>query len=331
MHVTIVVPAKDEANRIERAIRAAAASAQRSSVSCSLLVYANDCSDETAGIARSLAGRVPLSIRVIEESLAPLERDAGRARRRAIDLALADSRCDAIVTTDADATLSAEALSAMSVAVSQGADVVCGRISTRLPDYVAQAPSIRRIDAASAAYSVTLHKVRFAIDVLFGRQPQGARPHYIQSAACMATSSALLRQMGGFPDVPVAEDRALVRAAEALGAVIRYCERANAQVSPRLAGRAAGGMADTIRARLSDPDPFGDEDLAGADIVADTWHAALSARARHAPPPAMPQADPRLRASDLERELPRLRAFAESEVAAWLMAEPAARSTRDAA
>jgi cellulose synthase/poly-beta-1,6-N-acetylglucosamine synthase-like glycosyltransferase len=329
MRLTLVIPAKNEADRIERALHAAVASALRSGTTASILVFANDCEDATADIARRVAGTAPIDVRVVEATLEPAVRDAGRARRRAAELALDDDRPDLIVTSDADATLTPETLGAMAEAIADGADVVCGRISTRLPAS-ARTPSLLRMQAVSAAYREAVHTIRFGIDVLFGRQTHDRRPHYTRSGACMALTAGLHDRMGGLPDVPVAEDRALVREAEALGARIRYCNRARARVSPRFIGRAAGGMAETLRAHAFEADPPGDEEFAAAVPLANLWRTALEARGGGSPP-VMPVADPRLRASELERELPRLRHVVETEVQPWLVSPGAARTARRAA
>ena len=331
MHVTIVIPARDEVRRIVSAVRAASLSARRSDAETTILVYANNCTDDTAEVARRAAEISNVPVRVIEEALAPEQQNAGYARRRAVGLAFSQLGPDLVVTTDADAMLSRETIAAFVASASTGADVTCGRISTRLPASLAASPSIRRIDAVSAQYGGAVRSVRLGIDLLFARQPLGSRPHYIESGACIAVTAALHRRIGGLPDVPSGEDRALARRAAALGAVVRYSDAAHARVSARLRGRAAGGMAETIRARAADPDPFADEDLVTSERLIETWEAALDARAGGAPAPLMPQADPRLRASVLERELPHLQAFLAAKIAPWLAQHATTRPARNAA
>ena len=297
--VVVAIPAKDEERWIGAALSALRCDAGASGVRCEVVVLANDCRDATAAVARASGARV------VERRLPPDRANAGHARRLAMEAALA--LCgpgDVLATSDADARLVPGSLRAIVAAMRSGADLVCGGISTTLPVEIARAPSIRRIDGATEPYQALVHEVRFAIDRLCGAQPDGPRPHYVESGACMALTPALCRAVGGSPDVATSEDRALVRAAERAGARVAYVGGAHAWVSARLDGRARGGMSEAIRNRLVDPDPTADQALASAAALRESWEAALGGRR---PPPVV--ADPPLRASDLERGLAELAAF----------------------
>ncbi len=307
--IVVAIPARDEERYLAHALDALRRAAGE--VRCEVVVLANDCRDATAEVAASFGRRAaPFAVRVIERSLPPGRVGAGHARRLAMDEAA--SLCgpdDIVMTSDADAMVAPATLKAIAAAIAAGADLVCGGISTTLPAAVACAPSIRRIDDASAPYAALVREVRFAVDRLHGAQPEGACPHYVESGACLALTRGLYRALGGLPDRPSSEDRALVRAAEGAGARIAYDAAAHAWVSPRLDGRAVDGMAHAIRSRLADPDPQADQALVAASDLEAYWIEAVGARrlGRRSPPP--PEAAPPLRASDLARELPRLRAL----------------------
>lgn len=319
--IFVAIPAKDEEHDIGRALSALAEAAR--GMRCEVVVLANDCRDATAAVARSHGrqgrdarrGDAPgFGVHAIECRLPPGRANAGHARRLAMDAAVAlCAPGDLLMTSDADAAVTPGTLQAVAAALAR-ADLVCGGISTTLPEAVASAASIRRIDGASEPARALVHEVRFAIDRLFGAQPEGACPHYVESGACLALTPDLYRRLGGLPDVASSEDRALVRAAEAAGARVAYAGAAHAWVSARLDGRAAGGMAEAIRTRLADPDPQADQSLIGVDALEAHWRHALALLAAGAPRPDPPEASPPLRASDLERELPRLRAFVEGVV-----------------
>jgi hypothetical protein len=70
------------------------------------LIFANNCHDESAKIARCLAPRLPFALRVVEKWLPPFLAHSGGARRAAMDLANAwldevGAGDGVILTTDA--------------------------------------------------------------------------------------------------------------------------------------------------------------------------------------------------------------------------------------
>ncbi len=194
-----------------------------------------------------------------------------------------------------------------------------------MPPHLLASPSLQRIDCISQSYAALTHEVRHAIDVLYGVREDGPRPHYVEAGACMAVSARFFERIGGLPDIPTAEDRALVRLAEHAGGRVVYCERAHASVSARLQGRAAGGMAETLRRRLAVPDPVADEALRPCAAIRADWHEALLCLEGGVCPPVR-RADPPLRASDLERDLPSLRAFVNDVVRPDLAAMQSTRA-----
>ena len=82
------------------------------------------------------------------------------------------------------------------------------------------------------------------------------------------------RRTDGVPDLLCGEDRAFVAALRRVGTRIRHAPEVHVTVSGRIVGRAAGGMADTIRRRLTQPDCYVDERLEPA------WNSACRAYAR---------------------------------------------------
>ncbi len=308
-NVTIAIPARNEVEVIESALAALEIAGAGLPAASGVVVLANNCIDGTAAQVRRHARHASMPVRVVECDLPPPRSDAGRARRLAMAAAEGMTREDGyIVTTDADAVLMPDALRAFHERIGTGADLVCGAISTTLPPEILFAPSVQRIDRVTRSYAALAYEVRHAIDRLYGTQEDGDQPHYIEAGACMAVSARFFRRIGGLPDIARGEDRALVRRAELAGGRVVYCERAHAVVSPRLDGRAAGGMAETLLARLSEADPLADESLLSHAAIVEDWRRAVLSLGK-GPRPPLRQAEPRLRASDLERDLPRLRDF----------------------
>ncbi|ETX16708.1 hypothetical protein OCH239_00430 [Roseivivax halodurans JCM 10272] len=309
-HITVAVPACNEAEGLPAHLAALDRAAARTRAQVDVLIFANGCTDDTARLASGFKAR-HCRVRVESATLAPGEANAGTARRLAARMAVALSpETDILVTTDADSQLAPDCLEAFRSGVSAGADLVCGTISFSLAPEVRNAPCMRRHDRIATPYGELMRELRFGIDLLCGRRAPGPLPHYVASGACMALSRALYEAIGGFPDAACGEDRALARCAGRRGARIDYCSRAHAVVSPRLVGRAAGGMADTLRRRLGDPDPLTDAAFLRAADVRRVWQAARSGD-RTA---CLPDAERPMRLSDLERELPRLRAFMDARV-----------------
>ena len=98
------------------------------------MVYANNCSDDSAQVARHAAVAAPVALRVVEVRLPQVQAHAGGARRAAMDLAEAWLRelsafDGVILTTDADSQAARNWISANLNAFARGADAVLGHIS----------------------------------------------------------------------------------------------------------------------------------------------------------------------------------------------------------
>jgi cellulose synthase/poly-beta-1,6-N-acetylglucosamine synthase-like glycosyltransferase len=313
--VAVVIPAMNEEQFIAQAILGAKRSGDFWGGRYSIVVLANNCSDRTVSIVEGLGRSLGSVLHLHIADFPRAERSAGTARRTAVAAALADVEPDVVLSTDADAILTGGTIAAVMSEVDGRADIVCGQIETTLPPVVANAPSILRIDAITARYMKLVHELRFALDLMAGRQSHGTQPHYIESAACLAARRDALEILGGFPAVPSSEDRVLVRAAERAGMNVRYSEDAAAVVSSRLWGRAQGGMAETIRHRLADRDPVGDAMMIPAGRMKALWDAARDG----CRPFALPERrDVPMRASQLEREYSSALEFVSTFVRPWI-------------
>src|ERR1700744_181603 len=90
----VAIPANDEAERIEACL--AALAGQRDpegrplGETCfEVLVFANNCTDDTAAVTAALAADMPQTVTVVTETLPHDRSSAGWARKRAMDLAAA--------------------------------------------------------------------------------------------------------------------------------------------------------------------------------------------------------------------------------------------------
>ncbi len=312
-NITVAVPACNEEACIRAHLAALDKAAARTCANVAVLIFANGCADRTAAITRAFAA-AHLDLRVCEATLAPGEANAGMARRVAARVALElFPGTDILVTSDADSELAPASLDAIREQISSGVDLLCGSTSCSLPDEIRNAPNVRRHERLAMPYAALMRELRFGVDRLCARQAPGQVPHYTASGACMAVSRAFYDRIGGLPGDSSSEDRALLRRAERCGARIHFSHAAHATVSPRLVGRAAGGMAETLKRNFEETDPVCDQGFLSAGEARRAWRFANEDH-RAGTPPVLPDARRRMRLSDLERELPRLDAFLEEAV-----------------
>ena len=254
----VAIPARDEAARLPACLRALAR--QRSGhgqavepSALAVLVFANNCADATAEVARDLAASLPFRLAVVEAVLPPGKSHAGGARRKAMDAAadmLGDPRA-ALLSTDADGRAAPDWLAANLAALAAGADAVAGAFVPDPAEVSRLPPALRARERSEAAYAALLDELAWLVDP----DPHDPWPrHSIHSGASLALTLGAYRRIGGLPAVPVGEDRALFKAVRRAGMRVRHCPAARVTVSCRLDGRAAGGMADTLRRRGLDGD-----------------------------------------------------------------------------
>ena len=227
-----------------------------------VVIFANNCTDQSASVARSLAECWSLHIRVVEARLPPEAAHAGAARRAAMDLAEAwlvegGDKDGVILTTDADSKVAPNWIAANLAAFDAGAEAVLGRIALDgdgklLPD------ALHRRGALEDAYESLLTELSWLLDPL----EHNPWPHHatISGATLGITRNAYCR-VGRLPRVPLGEDKALIALLSRQDARIRYCPAVHAVTSGRTQGRAPGGVADTLAIRSREPDAFCDDAL----------------------------------------------------------------------
>ena len=227
-----------------------------------VVVFANNCSDRSASLARKLGAGLSLDVRVVEARLPPATAHAGAARRAAMDLAEAwlveaDESDGVILTTDADSQVASNWIAENLAAFEAGAEAVLGRID--LDEEGADLPeALHRRGKFEDTYERLLTELSWLLDPL----EHNPWPHHatISGASLGVTRTAYCR-VGRLPRVPLGEDKALIALLSRQDARIRYCSTAHVVTSGRIHGRAPGGVADTLAIRSRDPDAFCDEAL----------------------------------------------------------------------
>jgi glycosyltransferase involved in cell wall biosynthesis len=251
--VCVAIPVRNEQDYIDVCL---AALRRQIRPADDVLLMLNNCDDETATLCRAVQDSLPL--RIVETHLPPALASAGEARRLALLAALDLPDVGVILTTDADAVPSENWIGANLAVLASGAEAVCGTAH------------LNPVDAAKIPLRLFVdHRIEVecaaaldALDALIDADPSDPWPRHQQhSGASIAVTATALRRAGGPPAVPIGEDRALIEKLRLADAKIRHAPEVCVSVSGRLEGRAAGGMADTIRRRLVSPDIFADEAL----------------------------------------------------------------------
>jgi hypothetical protein len=258
--IIVAIPAKNEERHIVPCLMALAA--QRDAPPFEVLLLLNDCTDATAELVRDVSWRLPFAVQVQECALPPSRASAGLARRVAMDhAAMRAGPRGVLLTTDADSRAAPGWVASNLAAIAAGADAVAGRAEMDVQDAARLPRTLIEDEEQVQLLATMLDEIACRLD------PDKADPwprHVQHSGASIAVTADMFRQAGGIPDVPVGEDRAFFRALERVDARIRHCPQTWVTVSGRLDGRASGGMADTMRRRIGQPDAWLDDCLESA-------------------------------------------------------------------
>ena len=282
----VAIPVKDEEERLPVCLRALAQQRDRLGQPIPpglvrIVVFANNCTDQSASFARKLGESWSLDIRVVEASLLPGSAHAGNARRAAMDIAEAwleerDEASGVILTTDADSQVAPNWIAENLSAIEAGAEAVLGRIDLDgegkfLPE------ALHRRGALEDAYERLLTELSWLLDPL----EHNPWPHHATvSAASLGITRTAYCRVGRLPRVPLGEDKALIALLSRQDARIRYCPTARVITSGRTNGRAPGGVADTLAIRSREPDAFCDDALEpfGTALARASWRGCLRRR-----------------------------------------------------
>ena len=263
----VAIPAYNEAAQVERCLAALAmqrdeAGAPVPSGAFEILIFANNCSDATAEVARAFATLVPHPVTVVEEQLQPGTQSAGWARKRAMDLA-ADRLADRggagiILTTDADSCVAPTWFAATMREFDTGVDCVAGYIDANPFELVGLGRAFLGRGRLEDAY------LRLVAEIYARCDARAHNPwpnHRVSSGASLAVTLEAYTAIGGLPPRPVGEDAALTETLDRAGFRVRHSMDVSVSTSCRLDGRAQGGAADTMRLRHAEPDAPCDDDL----------------------------------------------------------------------
>jgi Glycosyl transferase family 2 len=263
----VAIPVKDEDERLPACLRALAHQLDRSGqplppTLVRVVLFANNCTDQSASLGRSLGELWSLDIRVFEAALPVGSAHAGAARRAAMDLAETwleegGEKDGVILTTDADSQVAPSWIAENLAAFEAGAEAVLGRIDLDgegkfLPE------ALHRRGALEDRYERLLTELFWLLDPL----EHNPWPHHATiSGASLGVSRTAYCRVGRLPRVPLGEDKALIALLSRQDARIRYSPTIRVITSGRTNGRAPGGVADTLAIRSKEPESFCDDAL----------------------------------------------------------------------
>jgi glycosyltransferase involved in cell wall biosynthesis len=243
----IAIPARDEAERLGACLAALARQRNMVRTDGVIVVFANNCTDDTPAIAR--AGERTWPVTVIEHASPAGIGSAGEARSAAMRYARQLVRDDGILlTTDADAIADNDWIAQIQHCFADPRiDLVAGKVSGDWEEMKHHPQAALDIGALEFRYCNLLAQVEPLLDPL----PHDPAPrHAQQCGANLAIRAAMFDAIGGVPAIPVGEDRALVEAVFARDGGIRHANAPHVTASARIDGRADGGMATALRERI---------------------------------------------------------------------------------
>ena len=257
LQAVVAIPAHNEEDWIARCLTGLYQ--QTTQAPSRVLLLINNSTDHTASIARGMQSAFTCPLDIVEHQFPPAQQNAGQARRLAMAYAARLVPSDGLLLcTDADAQVAPDWLAANMSHIRNGADAVAGRAVIDPVDAAAIPAILHEDDARECAYAAMLDEIDWLLD------PDPADPwprHTEHSGASICVTAATFRRSGGIPPVPVGEDRAFFSVLRRIDARLRHAPDVWVTVSGRIHGRATGGMADTIRRRLTTQDLFLDDAL----------------------------------------------------------------------
>ncbi|WP_324678363.1 glycosyltransferase [Hymenobacter sp. GOD-10R] len=249
----VIVPAKNEAERLPQTLAALAAQVDFAGRPLDprcyeVIVLANNCDDATAATARSFAQAHPhVAVHVVEVTLPPAEAHIGWARRLLMDEAcrrLEHTRNanTFLASTDADTHVAPTWLAAIQAELGAGNDAVGGRILTNA------SPATRCAVHYQHLRDATYRILRARLESLVDPDPADPWPrHHQHFGASLALTPQAYRRVGGLPVVPYLEDEALYQALRHHDLRVRHSPAVQVVTSNRLTGRVAVGLSWQLR------------------------------------------------------------------------------------
>ena len=252
--VCVVVPVRNEAENLETTLQALTEQIDLEGKPFDhnryeIIVLANNCSDDSANIARRFARTHPtLALHVVELTLSSEQAYIGWVRKRLMDeayrrLASLGRWSGIIASTDGDTQATPTWVAAIIDEMNRGADAVGGRIITNPEERAA-------LDQVTRLYFLRYVGYRYLVaqlEALLDPTPGNPVPRHHQNfGASLAVTAQVYAQAGGVPPVRTPEDVAFHQTLERIDARFRHSPNVRVMTSARTIGRIKDGLAGRL-------------------------------------------------------------------------------------
>lgn len=250
----VIVPVRDEAANLETTLLALANQIDLDGKPLDknryeIILLANNCSDNSAEIARRFAKNHPkLILHVVEITLERDRAHIGWVRKILMDEAYRRLKSigrdfGVIASTDGDTRVAPTWIAATLAEIKAGSDAVGGRIVTENREKEKLDNSTRLYYLRTVCYSYLTYQLEGYLDP----DPLDPNPrHYQHSGASFAVTAQMYAKVGGLPPLPSSEDIALYDALRRVDARFRHSQAVRVNTSARVLGRAKAGLADRL-------------------------------------------------------------------------------------
>jgi hypothetical protein len=252
--ISIAIPAKNEAETIERALEALANQRDLDDAPLDpglfeVLVLANDCDDATAAVVRRFARRrAAYAVHVRSCSLPREAAHVGTARRMALDIACArqlmlGGDAGIIASTDADSQPDRRWV-ARTLREIAHVDAVAGHVEIAAQEREAMEAPLRLLYDRELTYRRLLGSLHARYD------PRPFDPpsrHDAFVGASFAVRTGAYVAAGRLPTLPCLEDAAFARALRRIDARVRHSYEVRVETSGRTLARVDGGFGSLIK------------------------------------------------------------------------------------
>jgi len=252
--VSVIVPVRNEAETLPGTLSALAHQVDLQGQRLDfrryeIILLLNNCSDDSAAIARNFAQQHPdLVLHIVEKTLPATEAYIGRVRQILMDeayrrLISIGRKRGVIASTDGDSQVSQTWIAATLYEISCGADAVGGRIITLESDRATLDSYAKACHLREVGYRYLIAELESYLDP----DPYDSFPrHYQHYGASLAVTAQMYAIAGGLPAVRTPEDVAFYHALVRVNARFRHSPRVRVETSARQTGRTNIGLANQL-------------------------------------------------------------------------------------